>query len=630
MKIRNFALTTLIFIVLLTTINFKSAFTQPRTATDKPARILFLIDASSSMTYDWKPQEIRFKAAYRIISAICDSIFNINNKVSFALRGFGTQYPSQDKNCTDSRLIVNFSNYNSENIKRSLLNLRPYGYSPIAYSLQQAAEYDFIKSDEYAYSIILLTDGGESCGGDICATVENMLQKKISFKPYILSLVDDKDLNLQYDCLGEYISIIKEDDIEPAIQKILNDNREILKVKPPTVSKINSNPVVIDPPKNNVVIPPIVDNTKVEEPQRKGLVFTLIEKIQNTKPKKHTILIAENKKQVKPTAPKMNLEKYVIETPPINKQDDPPVEVIANVDTPEVKPKEIPQNKIEGGVVQPVEFIKREKVNGKEPFTKTPTEQKLQSSVVTTEPADETKVVVRLVGEGGKQYYSEPKLLFYKAGTKTKVNEAFRHVKNRVITPIAVEAGTFDIVLGSGRHRAENITIQPNMLNTVTIYVSPASLAFYYPTNEKRPVIEYTALVSNRFERGPVTQHACDKQLYYTPGNYHIEINTLPPMMLYLELEENNLKLVSIPETGLLQFTNTNRKGRVELWYLLGDRYVLFYQLNVNGNLEQQNVELRPGIFQARYIKNPSIPNQRATVVPFKITSNMKTNIWLE
>ncbi len=618
------------FIVFLTTININSAFAQARTATDKPARILFLIDASSSMTYEWKPEEIRFKAAYRIISAICDSIYGVNNKVAFGLRGFGTQFPSQNKNCTDSRLIVNFSNYNADNIKKSLHNLKPYGYSPIAYSLQQAAENDFVKSDEYAYSIILLTDGGESCGGDICATVENMLNKKISFKPYILSLVDEIDLNLQYDCLGEYITILKEEDIAPAIQKIINDNREILKVKPPVVTKVNTEPIKIDTPKVKVEIPPVIDNTRVEELKKVGLVYPFVEKIKNTPLKKHTILIAENKKNFKPKAPIMKLEKYVIETPPVNKQEDPPVEVVTKIDSPAVKPKvEIPPNKIENGIAQPTEIIKREK-GKEETYTKIPNEQKLTTSDVSTEPADETKVIVRLVGEGGKQYFTEPKLIFYKSGTKTEVKNAFRHVKNRAITPIPVQAGKYDIVLGSGRHRAENITIQPNMLNTVTIFVSPSSLAFYYPTNEKRPVVEFTALVSNRFERGPVTKHECDKQLYYTPGNYHIEINTLPPMMLYLELEENSLKLVSIPETGLLQFTNTEPKGRVELWYLLGDKYVLFYQLNINGNTEKQNVELRPGVFQARYIKNPNIPNQRATVVPFKITSNMKTNIWLE
>src|SRR5690606_40613524 len=82
-----------------------------QTTKEKPARILYLIDGSSSMTYNWSGNETRNKVASRIVSAICDSIFLVNKDVEFAVRTYGTQHPSQDKNCLDTRLEVPFTNF---------------------------------------------------------------------------------------------------------------------------------------------------------------------------------------------------------------------------------------------------------------------------------------------------------------------------------------------------------------------------------------------------------------------------------------------------------------------------------------------------------------------------------------
>lgn len=198
---------------------------------EKPARILFLMDASSSMLNGWNTSDSRFQTAARLVSAIVDSIHIVNKDVAFAVRVFGTQYAAQEKNCYDTRLEVPFNLGNDAQIKARLKYLTPRGFSPIAWSLKETAEQDFTESNQYAYSIILITDGGESCGGDICATVTNLLSKKISFKPYILSLIDYEPLKLQYECLGKYLTVATEKDIVPAIHTIINDNRKVLSIK---------------------------------------------------------------------------------------------------------------------------------------------------------------------------------------------------------------------------------------------------------------------------------------------------------------------------------------------------------------------------------------------------------------
>jgi|SRR5690606_18071766 len=274
----------IIGIFFVTSIPFVEA--QAQSNNTKPARILFLLDGSSSMLNLWEDSTSRFHTAARIIDKIADSIYQVNPDVAFALRAYGTKFPAQEKNCYDTELEVPFRSRNAAQIQTRLKYLRAQGYSPIAWSLEQAALQDFENSDDYAYSIILITDGGESCGGHICETVEKLLQQKISFQPYILSLVYDAPLRAEYDCLGKFLTVTKEEDIAKAVQVIIDDNKVILKegtkkkfvapvkpkiLTPKVVTKPNTEivpkqttpPEIPPAPKQNVLERPNVDVFRV-------------------------------------------------------------------------------------------------------------------------------------------------------------------------------------------------------------------------------------------------------------------------------------------------------------------------------------------------------------------------------
>src|SRR5690606_10587111 len=127
-------------------------------------------------------------------------------------------------------------------------SLHPRGVSPIAFSLKEAAEQDLLGEQQNAYSIILITDGGESCGGDICDVVQKLLDKKIFFKPYILSLVDYTPLRQQYACLGTYLNVTNEKEIGTATNTIMESYRKTLQL-PGIISKPSQQPVVAPAPK---------------------------------------------------------------------------------------------------------------------------------------------------------------------------------------------------------------------------------------------------------------------------------------------------------------------------------------------------------------------------------------------
>ncbi len=604
----------------------------------KPARILFLMDASSSMLNEWKAPETRFKAAARIVSAIVDSIHAVNSDVAFAVRVFGNQYPAQEKNCFDSRLEVPFNLANEGQIKARLQYLNPKGFSPIAWSLKETAEKDFIESDRYAYSIILITDGGESCGGDICATVASLLQKKISFKPYILSLVDYEPLKKQYECLGKYLTVAEEKDIAPAIKTIIGDNRKILTIKssglrqaPQKAVIPQATPVVVKPvpaiKKEPVVVEPQPVPVKKEEPPK----VTPAEPPVIERPKVKVDRVATNMKLrtmnllytlpygVPVPAPGLKIKFGTDEPKPIDKG------IIPQATAPKTK-----TDPARPAIVEPSLATPKPKIVTSKTIRKPEKKEEQLDYIVKTEEAKESTLQIYFTNGQGKFYRTEPRMVIKDSKTGREVKNGYRSITNGEPDPIKLEPGTYDIIIPGAKSKANGVIIEPGKNKKYYIKVSTGSLAFYYPTAPNRPVTEYRALVSKRFEQGPVVKQACDDELPYDPANYHIEINTLPPMILNIDLDFNNVKLISIKEPGTIQISNKNNIGKVQFWYELGDTYVPFHEMNVTGNMAGQKLDFLPGTYQLRYFRGPAGPLAKADIVVFRIKSNMTTTIELE
>ena len=206
-----------------------SSFAQPKSELTQ-SRILILLDESSSMLQKWPSGKEKFKAADEVILRIMDSVYAVNSQVEFSLRVFGHQYTVDQKNCYDTRNEVPFSKDNRTQMSLRLEDIRPLGVTPIAYALTQAAKFDLVDEVHNAYSIILITDGGESCGGDICEVMKKLMKYKVYFKPYIISLEDDPALKTTYSCMGEYLQVTKDADIPKAVNTIVTAFRPLLRI----------------------------------------------------------------------------------------------------------------------------------------------------------------------------------------------------------------------------------------------------------------------------------------------------------------------------------------------------------------------------------------------------------------
>lgn len=621
---------TLFALFCLTLLSFpeKKAWSQNQ----KPARILFLLDASGSMSQPWSAQTTRFQAASKIIVEIMDSIQAVNPDVAFALRAFGDQYPAKDSNCTDTKLEVAFGYKNESQISTRLQWIFPQGFSPIALSLQQAAENDFTEDDQYAYSIILLTDGGETCGGDICATVHNLLSKKISFTPYIITLVDYKPLKNEYDCLGNVLAVTTPQEIKPAVQRILQDNRKILEVK-----GIGLHPMVKSSPKPKTVIPVSPSKPIIKEKKKPVVVIKAPEPKPVIKP-------AEKPKPIETKKPVEQPSTVVKTEPkPSVREIDRIVQVSklrrANIlfALPAPKPIVFPSGnrvftmtiKNEPIMTPTVSINKTPKPVIRKNNPPANNGPKKVDFYTTTENAQKTTLLVYFTNGKGKFYYTEPLMKLLNATTGKEIKQLYRNVSGTEPDPIDINEGTYDIVIPGSNSEAAHVTIQPNKTNKVYIKAGLASLAFYYTTEPDKPAKEYTAFVSDRFGSRKVTQQPCDQLLPYEPANYHIEINTIPKLVYNIDLNFSELKEVPIPTPGTFQVLNTSPMEKIQLWYQLGNEYVPFLNMNITGSPDAQKVNLLPGFYQVRYFKSPHKPYDVSIIVPFRIKSEQTTSITL-
>lgn len=182
-------------------------------------KILFLLDVSGSMNGEWDGQN-RMDAAKRILVNLADSLRLKYPNVHFALRAFGADFPREQRNCKDSRLLVSFKDKSPNALKNALQKLTPRGMTPIAYSLEKATN-DFPADSNAVHSIILITDGEENCDGDVCKAADVLMKKRISFRPFIVGMgVSEKSAG-KFNCIGEFVNTHNENDMSQTVNVII-------------------------------------------------------------------------------------------------------------------------------------------------------------------------------------------------------------------------------------------------------------------------------------------------------------------------------------------------------------------------------------------------------------------------
>lgn len=79
--------------------------------------------------------------------------------------------------CSATQVVAPITTANADSLLRGMNSARVGGATPLVYALDRAVEEDFRPFQGQSKKIILITDGGENCGGDPCAYARELAQR---------------------------------------------------------------------------------------------------------------------------------------------------------------------------------------------------------------------------------------------------------------------------------------------------------------------------------------------------------------------------------------------------------------------------------------------------------------------
>ena len=146
-------------------------------AQERPSPILFIYDASGSM---WGHMENKTKKEIAS-EVLTTTVGNLPDNQIIGLIAYGHR---KKDDCNDIEYIVNLTNASKANVTNAVKSLNPTGKTPLARTALLAI--NSLKESNTKATIILITDGIESCDGDICKVVTDAKANGIDFKLHIV------------------------------------------------------------------------------------------------------------------------------------------------------------------------------------------------------------------------------------------------------------------------------------------------------------------------------------------------------------------------------------------------------------------------------------------------------------
>lgn len=142
-----------------------------------PARAIIVFDASGSM-YGQVPGGVKIDIAKKVVS---DLVGTIDPAMELGLIAYGHR---KKGDCEDIELLVPPQAGSSAAILKAVAALQPKGKTPLTAAVMQAAQY--LKFQEAKASVILVSDGVETCDKDPCMAATELESLGIDFTCHVV------------------------------------------------------------------------------------------------------------------------------------------------------------------------------------------------------------------------------------------------------------------------------------------------------------------------------------------------------------------------------------------------------------------------------------------------------------
>ncbi len=174
----------------------------PDAAAEDPqdqGELLLVLDSSGSMKEPDASGTTKIAAAKRALSTVVDELPD-GAQVGLRVYGATVFEESAPGACTDSQLVVPVGPADKPALKRAIGKYKPYGSTPIAHSLKQAAK---DVGAEGPRTILLVSDGEETCADDPCLVAKEIHAKGIDLKVDVVGLNVGGAAKRQLTCIAD-------------------------------------------------------------------------------------------------------------------------------------------------------------------------------------------------------------------------------------------------------------------------------------------------------------------------------------------------------------------------------------------------------------------------------------------
>lgn len=166
-----------------------------------------ILDSSGSMTIATSDGEPRIDAAKRVLSNVIEAIPTDTGRINVGFRVFGhtgnNTEAGRAESCQGTELRVPIEGVNREALQAEVDAYQPVGWTPITLALTEAAQ-DFPAAAEgISNSMILVTDGLETCDGDPCAAATAIAEGDINAVVNVIGFGTTPEETAVLSCIAE-------------------------------------------------------------------------------------------------------------------------------------------------------------------------------------------------------------------------------------------------------------------------------------------------------------------------------------------------------------------------------------------------------------------------------------------
>jgi len=222
----------LVLCIFIPTISSPALSQSNQSATDGTTYVELILDASGSMWNKLSDGRFRVEAAKEVLSKFVNNL--PDGDLNVGLRIYGSELDaSETGSCEDTKLFVPLAGIDKASLNTTIQDTNARGATPIAKSLLAAAD-DF-PADARKRLIVLVTDGEESCGGDLQAVADDLNSRGFDIDIRIIGFDLTEEAAKSFEGIGTFENAESAEELaealDTAVEEVVKVRQQVVRIQ---------------------------------------------------------------------------------------------------------------------------------------------------------------------------------------------------------------------------------------------------------------------------------------------------------------------------------------------------------------------------------------------------------------